>query len=176
MKSQLAIVTACAAVIAGMIGTPAARAGADPARQGRYYAPGHRRPVPERITGNTTYWCKFRANAPFWLTSESSQLYSTGTIFQCSTPIPTGCHMTVELEELMEIGGVYRWQVIASGDRGWIACATKGRYNTTTTSYKCQSVLHDRSFQTVVTLAIDFPGGTGTGSPAVSSSVIKACE
>jgi hypothetical protein len=37
-------------------------------------------------------------------------------------------------------------------------------------------VLNDYPFRTVVTLAIEYPGGSASGKPAVSASVLKACE
>jgi hypothetical protein len=84
--------------------------------------------------------------------------------------------MIVELEELKEIGGIERWQVMGSHDKGWIQYKTTGADSSTTASYKCLSTLNEYPFRTVVTLAIEFPGGVGTGNPAVSSSVLKECE
>jgi hypothetical protein len=192
MKSRFAVVAACAAIVAGTVGIPVASAAASPLARTQSVrltathstAASHATrkfrhrytPRPLSVSGTTVYYCKFRANEPFWLIHESSRLYATGSIFECSSPPPTGCHMTTDLQELKDQGGIKLWTTIATGDKGWRTCTTRRPNNTTTASYKCQSTLHYQQFRTVVYLSIEYPGGHATGNPAISSSVTKRCE
>lgn len=178
MKSRFAVVVACAAVVFGMLGVPSAGAATSSVarNQSHGYTHNHSISVSGRTNGDITYWCTFEADEPIWLTHESSKLYSVGKIDECSSPAPTTCHMIVELQELKERGGIEQWETMASKDKGWVSCSTKWPGNSSTAGYKCLSTLNDYPFRTVVTLAIEFPGGSGSGDPAVSDSVLKACE
>lgn len=188
------VMAVCAAVAIGAAGLPVASVAASPLVRGQaslsladsgasgahrgpvYDKRQFRHPRPRRVAGNETYYCKYHANTPFWLTHESSKLYGTGSIYRCSNPPPTGCHMIVDLEQLRDEGGVELWVIVATGDKGWRACSTSRPNNTTTTSYTCQSTLFYREWRDVVTVAIEYPGGSEPGGPAVSDTANKLCE
>lgn len=146
MNLCLSAIGACVVALAGIAGAPAAGAAANPVTHSAA-SKAHQVPKPDErklrhhkprsISGDITYWCTFHAATPFWLTHESSKLYGTGSITQCSNPKPTGCHMIVDLEELKVVSGIDQWNIIATGDTGWRACTTSRPKNTTTTSYTC---------------------------------------
>jgi hypothetical protein len=176
VKSRIAVIAVGAAVLFGIVTVPSEYAMASSVPPAQSTA--HYKPVPHQITRgpDTTYFCKFTAYEPFKLTARSSTLYAQSAVTECSDPRPTGCHMTVDLQELKEIGGIGRWETIAVGDKGWVACATSGKASVTQASYKCQSILNDYPFRNQSILAIEFPGGHAVGNPATSSSVSEPCE
>ncbi|MFE1862781.1 hypothetical protein [Streptomyces anandii] len=111
-------------------------------------------------------WCTFQGEKPFQVT-HSGPLFAQGHYTGCSTPPPDKCRVQVDLQRLEAYDG--HWHAVKHKDSGWTKCS--GRY--TTPGLKCVHDGHKETYNTQVTLQVEYhgrfsePGIADTGNTVI---------
>ncbi|MBR7828139.1 hypothetical protein KDK95_17610 [Actinospica sp. MGRD01-02] len=93
---------------------------------------------------NVVVECQALITAPYRIVANSTW-YSQGKITECSSPPPTSCSLSVDMQELVnnEYGG-QSWQTVSAAGGNPHACAVG---YTVTPSYTCLSNLANHDFR-----------------------------
>ncbi|WP_221509410.1 hypothetical protein [Streptomyces echinatus] len=115
-------------------------------------------PAPVGSTGKVTVkdaglyaWCTFQGEKPFQLTHNGG-LIAQGHYTGCSTPAPDKCRAQVDLQRLEAYDG--HWHAVKHKNSGWTKCS--GRV--TTKPLKCVHDGHKETYNTQVTLQVEYHG------------------
>ncbi|MFE9417083.1 hypothetical protein ACFYMX_15750 [Streptomyces griseofuscus] len=132
--------------------------------------------APNRSTGQvvakspTTVvaWCTFLGEKPFQVT-HTGPLFAQGHYTNCSTPPPDKCRAQVDLQRLEAYDG--HWHAVKHKDSGWTKCS--GRY--TTPGLKCVHDGHKETYNTQVTLQVEYRGRFSAPGIADSHNTVIDC-
>ncbi|MFF4846055.1 hypothetical protein [Streptomyces collinus] len=114
-------------------------------------------------------WCTFQGEKPFKLTYNGG-LIAQGHYTGCSTPVPDKCRAQVDLQRLKAYDG--HWHAVKNKDSGWTKCS--GRV--TTKPLKCVHDGHKETYNTQVTLQVEYHGHFSETGIADSGDTYVDCR
>lgn len=94
--------------------------------------------------------CAAIADPPQFLTAGGKTLWASGKIGACTTPAPDSCRLTVSLASST-------LSDVAHKDGGWGSCRKSLQV-----PYNCHDLVSRRTYHTVVTIAVEYKGSTGS--------------
>ncbi|AKJ15737.1 hypothetical protein ABB07_38530 [Streptomyces incarnatus] len=113
-------------------------------------------------------WCTFLGEKPFQVT-HNGPLFAQGHYTGCSTPPPDKCRAQVDLQRLEAYDG--HWHAVKHKDSGWTKCS--GRL--TTPGLKCVHDGHKETYNTQVTLQVEYHGRFSEPGIADSHNTVIDC-
>jgi hypothetical protein len=117
--------------------------------------------------------CKFKAVAPFFLTTKSRKMYAEGKITECTNPPPDKCKMTVHLRS-STTGGLF-WDNRQSKSTDWEACAKIKKRPVQTPPDTCNAYPELVDWDTEVLLSIEISGEPVDSGSDTSETVKYYC-
>jgi hypothetical protein len=149
-------------LVAGALLVPAATASAAAAPSGS------RGRAVAKSPADVAVWCTFEGEKPFQVT-HNGPLFAQGHYTGCSTPAPDKCRAQVDLQRLESYDG--HWHAVKHKDSGWTKCS--GRY--TTPGLKCVHDGHKETYNTQVTLQVEYHGRFSEPGIADSHNTVIDC-